>query len=261
MPISAVSNDAVSMRNSLNASSTSAASAATVIGALQNPMNAGQENQMNALNNTHAGNSIQIPSASPSNSVAPSQPNAPTFPSMKHACSNNPMPTSQNALRLNSNSPASLPTMQQPTSKLHDNDPNDSHSSVQQILQELMMSSQLNGVNSSGNDAKPINGMMSNMNGANCLFGNAMPNNSAITGTESFISMCGTGLPAAASGMRASMMNNAIVMNGRVGGTNHLLQDPTTMNCQPQDINNRLLDRFGAINNFNNFQFDWKPSP
>ncbi|XP_074592666.1 transcriptional corepressor SEUSS-like [Curcuma longa] len=255
MPISAVSNDHASMSNSVNASSTSA-SAATVIGALQNPMNAGQENQMNTLNSTHAGNSIQIPSAS----VPPSQPNASTFPSMKHACSNNPMPTSQIALRLNSNSPASLPTMQQPTAKMHDNDPNDSQSSVQQILQELMMSSQLNGVNSLGNDVKPINGMMSNMNGANCLFGNAMPNNSAINGTESFTSMCGTGLPTAASGMRATMTNNAMVMNGRVG-TNHLLQDPTTMNCQPQDINNRLLDRFGAMNNFNNFQFDWKPSP
>ncbi|XP_042390163.1 transcriptional corepressor SEUSS-like [Zingiber officinale] len=255
MPISTISNDHVGMSNSLNTSSTSA-SAATVIGALQNPMNAGQENQMNTLNSTHAGNSIQIPSTS----VPPSQPNASTFPSTKHACSNNPMPTSQIALRLNSNSPASLPTLQQPAVKLHDNDPNDSQSSVQQILQELMMSSQLNGVNSLENDVKPINGMMSNMNGANCLFGNVMPNDSAINSTESFTSMCGTGLPAAASGMRATMTNNALVMNGRMG-TNHLLQDPTTMNCQPQDINNRLLDRFGAINNFNNFQFDWKPSP
>ncbi|KAG6508172.1 hypothetical protein ZIOFF_033543 [Zingiber officinale] len=224
MPISTISNDHVGMSNSLNTSSTSA-SAATVIGALQNPMNAGQENQMNTLNSTHAGNSIQIPSTS----VPPSQPNASTFPSTKHACSNNPMPTSQIALRLNSNSPASLPTLQQPAVKLHDNDPNDSQSSVQQILQELMMSSQLNGVNSLENDVKPINGMMSNMNGANCLFGNVMPNDSAINSTESFTSMCGTGLPAAASGMRATMTNNALVMNGRMG-TNHLLQDPTTMN-------------------------------
>ncbi|XP_042423389.1 transcriptional corepressor SEUSS-like [Zingiber officinale] len=251
MPVSAVNNDAVGMNNSFNASSTSVSSATVIT--LQNSMNTGLENQMDTLGSTHAGTNIPNPSASPSNSVPLSQSNSLTFSSMKPNAS-------QNVLRLNSNSPASLPTMQQPTTQHHENDPNESQSSVQQILQELLMSSQLNGVSSLRNDVKPINGMASNMNGANCLLGNGMPNHSAI-GVGDFTSMCGTSLPAVASGIQATMTNNAMAMNERAGGTNHLQQDPTAMNCQPQDINNRLLDRFGAVNNFNNLQFDWKSPP
>ncbi|RWV78052.1 hypothetical protein GW17_00061043 [Ensete ventricosum] len=201
---------------------------------------------MNTANSPYGGNNVQIPSASSSSSLAPSQPNPPsTFSSLKPASSNNPTSTSHNATHLSSSiSPGSLSTMQQPTAQLHEMDPNDPQSSVQQILQELMMSSQLNGVSSSGNDMKTINGITPTLNGGNCLVGNGISNNSAMSGTG-FAGAGGIGLSVAASGMRAAIANSAMTMNGRVG-MNYRSQDPTAMNHQQQDIGNRLLDKLGA---------------
>ncbi|WOL02365.1 transcriptional corepressor SEUSS-like isoform X2 [Canna indica] len=256
---SAGSNSVVSANNNLNAVSSTSASAATVIGLLQNSMNARQENQMNAVNSPYAGgNAVQIPSASSSNSLPPSQPNPPSpFSSYTPASNNNPAPASHNAAHpSSSNSPASLSTMQQPTSQLHETDPTDSQNSVQQILQELMMSSQLNGVSALGNDVKSINGVTPALNGGNCLVGNGMSNNSALSGTN-FAGTGGVGLSTTASGMRQTMTNNAMAMNGRVG-MSHLSQDPAAMNHQQQDIGSRLLDRLSSVNSFNNLQFDWK---
>lgn len=246
--------------NSLNAASST--HAATIIGTLQpNSTNTRQENQMNTANSPYGGNNVQIPSASSSSSLAPSQPNpSSTFSSLKPASSNNPTPTSHNAIHLSSScSPASLSTMQQPTTQLHEMDPNDPQSSVQQILQELMMSSQLNGVSSLGNDMKMINGITPTLNGGNCLVGNGISNNSAMSSTG-FAGAGGIGLSVAGSGMRAAIANSAMTMNGRVG-MNYLSQDPIAMNHQQQDIGNRLLDKLGAVNGFDNLQFDWKPSP
>ncbi|RWW66798.1 hypothetical protein BHE74_00025819 [Ensete ventricosum] len=254
VPLSAGSNNVVGVDNSLNAASSTSAS--TIIGILhQNSTNIRQENQMNIVNSPFGGNNVQIPSASSSNSLAPTQSNPP----LKPASGDNPTPTSHNATYVSStNSSASLSTMQQPVARLHETDPSDSQSSVQKILQELM-SSQLNGVSSLGNETKMISGVTPALNGGNCLVGNGISNDSAISGTG-FTGLGGIGLSGAASGMRAAMTNNAMAMNGRIG-MNHLSQDPTAMNRQQQDIGNRLLDRLGAVTNFNNLQFDWKSSP
>ncbi|CAL9770652.1 unnamed protein product [Musa acuminata subsp. burmannicoides] len=261
--LSAGSSNVVSINNSLNAASSTSTSAATIIGLLhQNSINTRQENQMNTVNSPYGGgNAVQIPSASSSNTLAPSQPNPPSpFSSLAPASNNNPTTTSHNAAHLSSiNSPASLSTMQQPASQVHETDPNDSQSSVHQILHELMMSSQLNGVNSLGNDMKPINGITPALSVENCLVGHGLSNNSAISGAG-FSGMGGIGLSAAASGMRPGGTNNAMAMNGRVGAS-HLSQDPTATSHQQQDIGNRLLERIGAVNSFNNLQFDWKSFP
>ena len=121
------------------------------------------------------------------------------------------------------------------------------------------MSSQLNGVNSLGNDMKPINGITPALSVENCLVGHGLSNNSAFSGAG-FSGMGGIGLSAAASGMRPGGTNNAMAMNGRVGAS-HLSQDPTATSHQQQDIGNRLLERIGAVNSFNNLQFDWKSFP
>lgn len=253
LQISVASND-VGTNNSLNAASSLSASAATIVGIPQNSMSTEQEKQMNSLSSPYAGNNVQIPSASSSNSVPP----------LKPSCSNNPILISQNATHLSTTS-ASLAMVQQPITHLQENDANDSHSSVQQILQELMMSSQSNDANPMGNDMKPINGMhptlsvmAPSMNGANCLAGNGVPN-SSVTSGAGFTGLYGTGLSAPASGIRATMTNNGMVMNGRLG-TIPLPHDPTAMNHQLQDLNNQLLDRLEAVNNFDNLQFDWKSS-
>ncbi|RRT39089.1 hypothetical protein BHE74_00036508 [Ensete ventricosum] len=261
--LSAGSSNVVSINNSLNAASSTSTSAATIIGLLhQNSINTSQENQMNTVNSPYGGgNAVQIPSASSSNTLAPSQPNPPSpFSSLAPASNNNPTTTSHSAAHLSStNSPASLSTMQQPASQVHETDPNDSQSSVHQILHELMMSSQLNGVNSLGHDMKPINGITPTLSVENCLVGHGLSNNSAISGTG-FSGMGGIGLSAAASGMRSAMTNNAMAMNGRVGAS-HISQDPTATSHQQQDIGNRLLERIGAVNSFNNLQFGWKSFP
>lgn len=254
VPLSAGSNNVVGVDNSLNAASSTSAS--TIIGILhQNSTNTRQENQMNIVNSPFGGNNVQIPSSSSSNSLAPTQSNPP----LKPASGDNPTATSHNATYLSStNSSASLSTMQQPVAQLHETDPSDSQSSVQKILQELM-SSQLNGVSSLGNETKMISGVTPALSGGNCLVGNGISNDSAISGTG-FTGLGGIGLSGAASGMRAAMTNNAMAMNGRIG-MNHFSQDPTAINRQQQDIGNRLLDRLGAVTNFNNLQFDWKSSP
>lgn len=149
-----------------------------------------------------------------------------------------------------------MSTIQQPSTRSHEADLTESQSSVQQILQEMMMPSQLNGANTLGNEMKGINGMTPALNGGSCLVGNGMANGSGIGGMG-FGSMGGIGPSATQSGFRAAMANNTMSMNGRVG-MNHISQDPTAMNHQQQqDMGNRLLGGLGRVNSFNNLQFDW----
>jgi len=122
------------------------------------------------------------------------------------------------------------------------------------------MSSQLNGVVSLGNDMKGMNGITPGLNGANCLVGNGISGSTGISGMG-FGGMSGISPAATASGIRAAMANNAMTMNGRVG-MNHISQDPTVLSHQrQQDMGNGLPSGIGAVNNFNNIQFDWKTSP
>ncbi|CBI19953.3 unnamed protein product, partial [Vitis vinifera] len=117
-------------------------------------------------------------------------------------------------------------------------DPSDSQSSVQKIIQEMMMSSQLNGTA----------GMVRNGPG------NSTPG----IGGGGFGSMGGLGQSAMVNGMRAAMGNNSLTINGRVGMT-PMTRDQS-INHQ-QDLGNQLLGGLGAVNGFNNLQFDWKQSP
>ncbi|KAG1369973.1 transcriptional corepressor SEUSS [Cocos nucifera] len=256
------SNGVVSASNCLNAASSTSTSAATVVGLLhQNSMNSRQENQMSTVTNTYSvGSTVQIPSASSSNSLPQPNPSSP-FPSPTLSTSNSNPATSHNMTHLNStSSAANLSVMQKMMAQPHEVDPNESHGSVQQILQEMMMSSQLNGISTSGNDMKGINGMNPVLSGGNSIVGNAIANNSSMGGMG-FGGIGGIGPSATASGIRAAIANNAMTMNGRIG-MNHLSQDPTSMSHQQQqDMGNRFLGGLGAVNNFNNLQFDWKPSP
>eukprot|EP00262_Sarcandra_glabra_P009356 TRINITY_DN235_c0_g2_i1.p1 TRINITY_DN235_c0_g2~~TRINITY_DN235_c0_g2_i1.p1 ORF type:complete len:892 (+),score=172.87 TRINITY_DN235_c0_g2_i1:310-2985(+) len=264
-------NGVVSVNNSLNATPTSTSST-TIAGLIhQNSMNSRQENTMNNPNSPYGGGPTgQIPSAS--SSTALPHPSSP-FPSPTPSASNNnnpPQASSLNTLppttstHLNSsaNSPANVAAMQHP-SQANEADPNDSQSSVQQFIQEMMMSSQLNGggngmvgVGSLGNEMKSINGITQTgnaaLNGGNCLVGNGIANG------VGFGNMGGIGPSAAASGLRAAMVNNA-ALNGRVG-MNSIGQDPN-MNHQSHDLGSRMLSGLGSVNSFNNLQFDWKPSP
>ncbi|XP_042520287.1 transcriptional corepressor SEUSS-like [Macadamia integrifolia] len=274
-------NGVVSVNNSLNSASTST-SASTIVGLLhQNSMKSRQENTMSNVNSPYGGNTVQISSAGSSSSIPQAQmnPSSP-FPSPTPS-SNNPQ-NSHSALpppaaaaaaaaahTANQMSTANSPAaMQQPTQS-SEADPNDSQSSVQQIIQEMMMSPQLNGggsmvgVGSLGNDIKSINGITqigSNtvLNGGNCLVGNGIANSAGL-GSVGYGNMgVGIGPSATASGMRVAMGNNSMTLNGRVGMPS-MPQDPG-MNHH-QNLGNRLLSGLGAVNSFNNLQFDWKSSP
>nr|GEW65072.1 hypothetical protein [Tanacetum cinerariifolium] len=109
-----------------------------------------------------------------------------------------------------------------PNMSTGDADPNDSQSSVQKILHEMMSSSQLGG---SGGDVKNLN-------------------------NSGFV---GNGQSGMVNGIRAAVgYNNSFGMNGRV--TSHQQQ-------QQQDMGNQLFNGIGAVNGFNNIPFDWKSSP
>ncbi|XVE95622.1 hypothetical protein REPUB_Repub02eG0114000 [Reevesia pubescens] len=235
----AANNGVANVNNSLNAASAST-SAGTIVGLLhQNSMNSRQQNSMNNASSPYGGNSVQIPSPGSSNTIPQSQPN----PSLFHSptpSSNNPPQAPHGALAASSHmssakSPVNMP-MQQPA-----------------------LSGGLVEVGTLGNDVKSVNGMLptSNntvLNGGNGLVGNGSVNNNSGIGGGGFGSM---GQSAIVNGIRAAIGNNP-VMNGRVGMT-PMAQDQG-MNHQ-QDLGNHLLSGLGAVNGFNNLQFDWKPSP
>lgn len=149
-----------------------------------------------------------------------------------------------------------MPAIQQ-QSQSHEPDLTDSHSSVQQMLQEMMMSSQLNGVDAMNDDIKNI---------GNCFVGNgranALTSNNGVGGGMGFGGGLGEiSLSVATSGLRAAMTSNAMNINGRVG-INHMSQNPSLIShYQQQDMGNRLVRGLGSVNIFDNLQFDWKSSP
>lgn len=262
--LATVSNGISSVNNSVNTPSSTNMSTVTIAGLLhQNSMNSRQENRMGTMNSPYAaGNTVQIPSASSSNSIPSSQANpSSSFPSPTPLSSNNNLtPTSQNTLMNSTNSTANISMMQQQATQSHEAEQSDSQSSVQQILQEMIMSSQLNGAGALGNEMKGRNGVTPTLNGVNCFTGKGFADGTGIVGLG-FRGMGGISPGAAASGIRAAMANNVTNMNGRVG-LNQISQDPTlTSHHQQQDMGSRLLSGLGAVNSFNNLHFDWKSSP
>ncbi|KAG6674054.1 hypothetical protein I3842_15G023300 [Carya illinoinensis] len=267
----AVSNGVSGVNNSLSTASTST-SASTIVGLLhQNSMNSRQQNSMTNASSPYGGSSVQIPSPGSSSTIPQAQPNPSAFQSPTP--SNNPPQTTHGPLTTavnhmsTSNSPANM-SLQQP-SLSGEADPSDSQSSVQKILHELMISHQLNGtggmvgVASMGNDMKNVNGVLqtgnNGLNGGNCLVGNGTVNSNTGIGSGGFGTMGGLGQPAMVNGMRSAMGNNP-AMNGRVVMAS-MARDQSMNHQQQQDMGNQLLSGLGAVNGFNNLQFDWKPSP
>ncbi|XP_050106530.1 transcriptional corepressor SEUSS-like [Malus sylvestris] len=257
----AVSNGIASVNNAPNTASTST-SASTIVGLLhQNSMNSRQQSSMNNANSPYGGSSVQIPSPVSASAIPQMQPNPSPFQSPTPS-SNNPSQTSHGANHMSTaNSPANI-SVQQPTLS-GEADPSDSQSSVQKLIHEMMMSNQLNGpgsmvgAGSLGNDVKNVNGILSTSNNTGL---NGMTNNSSGIGGAGFGSM-GGGLgqqPAMANGIRAAMGNNS-VMNGRIGMASMAREQ--SMHHQQQDLGNQLLSGLGAVNGFNNLQFEWKHSP
>ncbi|KAF9599714.1 hypothetical protein IFM89_001660 [Coptis chinensis] len=271
----ASSNGVTSVNNTLNTASTST-TASAIVGLLhQNSMNSRHDTALSNGNSPYGGNAVQIPSASSSSSLTQAQlnPSSP-FPSPTPSTSNNLPPSSHSALPVAAtpthisaaNSPANV-SMQQ-AAQSNDADMNDSQSSVQQIIQEMMMSSQLNGggsmigVGSLGSEMKNINGMTGNnvVNGSNCLIGNGVANNSSGIGGMGFGNMGGGIGPANTSGgIRGAMLTNSTSLNGRMGMPS--MPQDVSMNHPQQDLGNRLLSGLGAVNGYNNLQFDWKSTP
>ncbi|XP_022773325.1 transcriptional corepressor SEUSS-like isoform X2 [Durio zibethinus] len=266
----AANNGVANVNNSLNAASASTSTAANVGLMHQNSMNSRQQNSMNNANGPYGGNSVQIPSPGSSSTIlqVQAQANPSPFQSPTPSSSNNPPhgPLAASSHMSSANSPVNVPMHQPALSGKAD--PTESQSSVGKIIHEIM-SVQLNGmggVATLGNDVKSVNGMLptsnnSVLNGGNGLVGNGTVNNSGIGvgGGGGFGSMGGGfSQSALVNGIRAAMSNNP-VMNGRVGMTS-MARDQGTSH-QQQDLGNQLLNGLGAVNGFNNFQFDWKPSP
>ncbi|KAF5749096.1 SEUSS transcriptional co-regulator isoform 1 [Tripterygium wilfordii] len=257
------------VNNPLNAASTS--TPASTVAALihQNSMNSRQQNSMNNASSPYGGNSVQIPSPGSSSTIPNVQPNPSPFQSPTPSSSNNLPQASHSALPAtnhigSTNSPANI-SLQQPALS-GDADQGDSHSSVQKIIHEMMMSSQLNGTSGGiggasllGNDVKNVNGIIptnnsAGLNGGNSLMGHGTVGNSGM-GSAGYNTMGGgLGQSAMVNGLGSTMGNNSIV-NGRIG-LSAMVRDN-----QQQDLGNQLLSGLGAVNGFNNLQFDWKSSP
>lgn len=246
------------VNTSLNPPSLTSTAGTSIVSLLhQNSMNSRQENLMNSANNIYGGggNSVQIPSASSSNSMPPCQPNQ-SSPFPPTPTSNDTMIPATHNSRMN---PLSL-TPSMASSQSREPEFTDSPSSVQQILHEIM-SSQQNGVIAMGNDMKRLNSAVASLNGGNGLVSNGITN--SLTGHPGvrFSVMGGMGPSVAPSGLKATMTSNALAVNNRVG-MNHMSQDSSALSHQQQqDIENRLLGRIGSVNSLNNMPFDWKPSP
>ncbi|XWS15216.1 hypothetical protein CRYUN_Cryun35bG0075500 [Craigia yunnanensis] len=240
----ASNNGVANVNNSLNAASAST-SAGTIVGLLhQNSMSSRQQKSMNNASSPYGGNSVQIPSPGSTSTIPQAQANPSPFQSPTPSSSNNPQ-APHGALAATShmssaNSPVNMP-MQQPA-----------------------LSGGMVGVGTLGNDVKSVNGILPTSNnvvgtGGNDLVGNGTVNNNSGIGGGRFGTMGGgLGQSTIVNGIRAAM-GNSYVMNGRVGTTS--MARDQGMNQQQQDLGNQLLGGLGAVNGFNNLQFDWKPSP
>lgn len=246
------SNGAPSVNNAINMSS-APTSQNTIAGLLhQNSMNSRPKNPMSNANSPYGGSSVQMPSPGSSSTMQQAL-NPSPFQSPTLASSNNPPQTSHGALT--ANSPAISNIQHQALSG--EGDTTDAQSSVQKIIQEMMMSTQLNsggsmmGIGSLGNEMKNVS---SALNGA--MGNGTTSSNPSVSGAP----FGGMGQPSMINGMRASLgNNNSVGMNGRVGIPS-MMRDQS-MSHQQQDLGSQMLGGLGMVNGFNNLHFDWKPSP
>ena len=133
-------------------------------------------------------------------------------------------------------------------------------SSIEKIIQEIMISSEFGeagsmvSVGSVGNNLKNNNELP--QVSFSCLMGNGfINNNSGIRGGGFGNLSGGMGLSPNPTGMRSAMGNNSLNFTRRVSMP---LMPQDAANHQQQELANRLLNGLGAVNGFNNLQFDWK---
>lgn len=257
------SNGAAGVNGSLNTSSMST-SASTIVGLLnQNSMNSRQPSPVNHGSSPYGGSGLQVPSPCSSGTIQQTQCNS-SFQPPTPTSSNIPSKPSYSGIATGNNtssssSPANM-SMQQPALS-GEADASESQSSVQKIIHDMMLSNQLNGrvgidgAGSLGNDVKNINGILptgSNLgfNASNYMVGSGTVNGNSAIGVSGFGSM-GSELVQSAmiNRMRSAMGNNSI-MNGRLGMASIMREQ------SHQDLGNQLLNGLGAVNGFNNIQFD-----
>ncbi|KAM7253197.1 hypothetical protein ACFE04_025815 [Oxalis oulophora] len=227
----ASNNGITSVNNSINIGPVPSTS--TGVGLLhQNSMKSRQSSSINNAGSPYGGNSVQMPSPGPTSAVLLPQ-SSPTLQAPVPSLSSNPQP-SDSANQVDS-----------PLNSLFDgaDDTNEQQSSVEKILKEIM-SSQLNpssgsvvGVGSLGSDVKSRNGTFPAAN-------------TVLTG--------GTGLV-------GNNLGFGTVMNGMRGAMDNTNSTRIGMNsmAREQSLNHQhdILGELGAINGFDNIQFDWKSSP
>ncbi|KAL9234199.1 hypothetical protein vseg_009094 [Gypsophila vaccaria] len=227
-------NGVTSVNNSLNMSSSSP-SHSTVSGLLhQNSMNSRQHNPMNNSNSPYGGaSSVQNPS--PFQSPTPSSSNNPATSNIQQAAMSG------------------------------DGDTNDTQSSVQKFIQEMMLNNQSNGGGSIGmgslRSEVKTNGVLSSgnsdVNVPNFIVGNGPTNSNSSMGGGAFGGISGgMGQASLVNGIRGAIGNNS--MNGRIGVPP--MGREQSMNHE-HEFGDQMLSGLGAINGFNELQFDWKPSP
>ncbi|XP_075481421.1 transcriptional corepressor SEUSS-like [Primulina tabacum] len=227
-------------------------SANTVVGLLhQNSMNSRQQSPIPSANSLYGGNSIQMPSPGSTSNISLPQ-LTPSFQSSTASSSNNPQQTSQASLsgtHVNSINSSNIPM--QPPAVSSNADANESQSSVQKIINDMRMSSQIGGdsimgMGAMGGDVKNVHGILntnnSGMNGCNFLVGNGLVNRHPNVGVLGFGNISnGLGQSAMANGIRA-----AVGMTRQQSRSQH----------HQQDLGNQLLGGLGTANGFNNLQFD-----
>lgn len=229
--------------NSMNVPATSSSMMAGMIH--QNSFNSRQQNP----NGPYGGNTVQLPSSSP---LPQTQPTPSPMQSPTPTSSNNRQPPLH--VMIPGSHATSIPSpnvsmQQQQPSLSGDPDGNDSQSSVQKILHDMMSSHLGRGSMMGSNNVKNVNG--------NILVGNGVPNGNQGIGSSSFASIAnGLGHSPMVNGTQLEH-GNGPSMNGRAGmtmGREQLLS-------QQQDSSSQLFNSLSAANDFDNLPFDWKPSP
>lgn len=286
-----VANNVINSVNNSVSTASHTSSPSTIAGLLhQNSMNSRQSSLLSGVT-TSFGSTIQVPPVGSSNSVQQSQlHSAPSFPNSGTSVSNSVQASSAASLTSTSVQlapiSASSSLLQQQPLPNTDLGRSDSESSVQHILQELMMSSQLNGGmpfqpgvggtntggslgvnNGIGSDMKNLNGLVPTGNGSatlkgvNGLAGNCLTNNVSVD----FNNLGGIGsMPSSVNGIRSNnigMTNNTVTLSGRANipsaPQNLTMQDPN-FNLQQDLGGNRLLNGLGTSGSYSNNQYDWK---
>eukprot|EP00252_Welwitschia_mirabilis_P015468 TRINITY_DN33_c1_g5_i1.p1 TRINITY_DN33_c1_g5~~TRINITY_DN33_c1_g5_i1.p1 ORF type:complete len:914 (-),score=181.68 TRINITY_DN33_c1_g5_i1:737-3478(-) len=271
--------------NSAMGNITSHANSTAVISGLnhQNTMNGRLNSSTSFTSTTEAPASSPLPAQQ--SQISPTSSVLNSGSSVSNGMQSSPA-TAVTSAQLPSVSAASASMLQQQSMTADELDPTDAENSVQHFIQELMMSSQLDGgspfqpsvggtnttgsaigINSgSGNDLKNLHGTTTNNGsaglkaangfGANCLSNNVNVEFNNIGPIES--------IPNSINALRQNMNatnSNTMALNGRatvLPGAQSLNIQDSNLNLQ-QDLGGiRHVNGLGTAGSFNSMQFDWK---